>query len=107
MDPIDIKSLLRKRDLSKIDTFLPRSHPKKQSQTDLLNLLQTWTHSLLHHKNLYPHDAFAQRQILGIPVLIASAKPLSTFLDEFFVSLKGIVDMLNHLTVAILSEEGE
>lgn len=76
MEQEEISEILTKQDDGKLDSYLPKTANKKEDQHDLMNIVQTWSHSLLYHKNIYPQDAFCQRNILGATVYVASAAPL-------------------------------
>ena len=94
---------MRKRDGSKIDSYIPKTVKKKEKEQDISNLLQTWVHCLLHHKNIYPEHAFTSRDILGITLPIASSIPLKQYLDHFFSKLEPHLHQLNHLQILILT----
>ena len=95
--------MLKKRDGGKIDSYIPKTIKKKEKELDLLNLLQIWTHCLLHHKNIYPPHAFVQRDVLGITVPTASSPPLQQYLDHFFQKLQPHLSHLNHLQILLLT----
>lgn len=61
MEPEEIREILRKKDGGKIDTYVQRNTRKREVQGNLMNLLQTWTHSLLYYKRIYPQEAFVER----------------------------------------------
>jgi hypothetical protein len=54
MDKSEIKELLRRKGAGKLDSFLKIGTKKKEKETDILNLLQTWLHSLLYYSRIYP-----------------------------------------------------
>lgn len=58
MQQAEIREVLRKKDGGKIDSYLLRSAKRKGLEGDLMNMLQTWSHSLLYHKHIYPPAAF-------------------------------------------------
>lgn len=69
----------------------------------MLNLLQTWLHSLLYHSRIYPDSAFQERQVLGVTVFVASSPPLKEYLDCFFQKLRPHLSQVNHLRVIFFS----
>ena len=85
---------------------MPRKVFKKVQQNEVMNILQTWTHSLLYHKNMYPPKAFQKRDILGIGVYVASSPPLKKYLDTFFKELLTHLNHLNHLQILIMNKYG-
>ena len=76
MEQEEITQLLKKQDGGKIDTYISKITKKKEEEHSILNLVQTWAHCLLYHKNIYPKDAFCERNILGVSVFVASSPPL-------------------------------
>ena len=72
-----------------------------------MNLLQTWTHSLLYYKKLYPQNAFTERDVLGVKVYVVSSTILKNYLDEFFSKLRNHKDHLNHFQIVLLGKEGQ
>lgn len=54
MERSEIKDLLKKKDLSKLNSFILKSNKKKQVNCDLMNLIQSWVHCLLYYKKIYP-----------------------------------------------------
>jgi hypothetical protein len=101
MNRLEIREMLKKRGAGKIDDYLKVVSLKKENESDLLNLAQTWLHCLLYYKRIYPSDAFQERQILGIPVFVAACPPLKEYLDDFFNRVKPHLPHLNHLKVII------
>jgi hypothetical protein len=61
MQSEEIKEILRRKDGGKIDSYILKNNKKKATELCLMNVLQTWTHSLLYYKQIYPADAFAER----------------------------------------------
>ena len=102
----EVRDLLRKRDGGRIDSYIPRTARKKDKEQDLMNILQAWTHCLLAFKHIYPEAAFSRRDILGIAVPVVSSKPLKDYLDGFFGKLRPHLPHLNHLQIAILTQNG-
>ena len=92
---------MRKRGAGKIDGYLQMATRVKERQSDLSNLLQSWLHSLLYYRCLYPQEAFQERQILGISIFAASAPPLRQYLDDFFLKITPHLMHINHLSVII------
>lgn len=76
--------MLKKREGSKLETFGGKTTRRTDKEQDAMNLMQTWVHSLLYHKNIYPEEAFTEKDIMGLPIFIASSTTLTDYLDEFF-----------------------
>lgn len=98
----EIRDLLKRRDRGKLDSYMRIIARKKEEESDLMNLLQAWVHSLLFYKQIYAPEAFHERTILGVSVFVASSPPLREYLDDFFQKIKPHLSHLNHLRLIIL-----
>lgn len=90
-----------------MDAYMAKHLKGPEQQLNLSNLLQTWTHCLLYHKCIYPKDAFAERELLGVSVQAASSPPLKDYLDGFFEQLRPHLAHLNHLQILILTPQNQ
>lgn len=84
-----------------MDAYLRVEGRLREVKSDLWNLLQIWLHSLLHSRNIYPQQAFHQREVLGIPVYVVSSPPLKQYLDDFFAKIKPQINQLNYLRIVV------
>jgi cobyrinic acid a,c-diamide synthase len=107
MDQEEIRHVLRKKEGGKIDSYIQQKAKKKEEEIDLKNLMKIWTHSLLYHKNIYPPEAFAERQLLGQKVFVATAESLRDYLDDFFDKLQPHIAHLNHLQILLTTPQGD
>jgi hypothetical protein len=101
MEKREIRELLQKRGAGKMDGYLKVEARLREGKSDLCNLLQIWLHSLLHSRNVYPQEAFHQREVLGVTVYAVSSPPLKQYLDDFFAKVKSQLRQLNYLRMIV------
>lgn len=101
MEKREIRELLQKREAGKMDGYLRVEARLREGKSDLCNLLQIWLHSLLHSRNIYPQEAFHQREVLGVPIYAVSSPPLKQYLDDFWAKVKPQLRQLNYLRMIV------
>jgi hypothetical protein len=101
MEGKEVRELLQKRGGGKMDGYLRVEARLREGKSDLCNLLQVWLHALLHSRNIYPREAFQEREVLGVTVYAVSSPPLKQYLDDFFGKVRTQLRQLNYIRMVV------